>query len=233
MKIETTKAKNIFLKYSPIIALALLLFCAWLLFDKFKKQVKPIIPLAKTEKVIIDSINSQHNSYKDSVKKEAIKQKLLADSLKRVNNELSEKFKQSVSKVVYLSTQVSKAKVEKDTNSYYLNCDSLAAKTVELKDESEAKERSYAKEKEFIEADNFSLKKQIEERDNVISSLQGSNKNLIVENLKVTREKNKLEKKNGRRFGIGPSISYVLAEDLKLHAGVGISLTYRFINFKL
>lgn len=233
MKVDLTTTKKSFLRYSAIIALILLLLCTWLLIDKFRKDYKPVIPIAKNESVLLDSINKIHLKYKDSVDKEHKIQKIRFDSVVRSNNDLRSKFSESVTTIKILSSQVVKSRVDKDTTAYFLNCDSLAEETSHLKERNDAVEKGFILERQYIESQLQALQRDIAERDNLIGKLQNSNKKLIGENIKVTSDVNKLAKKQGRRFSIAPTISYIFAEDLKPHVGIGIGLSYRFINFKL
>jgi len=225
---------NYYNRFNLTLLLAVfVILSAWLLIDRcdgaFKKPPKTYsvdttalhqqLEAYKKEKTVTAELLKQENRAKDSA----------LDLARRYGQLLSEE-KRTAAR---LATRLDLAKRDNDTASYINTCDSLQLVVRQEKDHSALMQLNYESTISILNGIVREKDTAISRQEQLIDTLRIKYKESVALVVSANRDLQRAQKKNDRKYSIGPSVSYGIGPDGRLVPVIGISFQRTLIKIKL
>ena len=225
--------KNFLLRPFPIIVSLILIFVVLaFMMDKCQCKKPKVVPVSVKEQEKTVALEKEFKRYKDSTDNLVsglIKSK---DSALLIAQQAKKKSSYTLRKAGELAVRQDLAKQNFDSAQYIAVSDSLGDVVEQLQIEKKQQDESYSATIEYYDAIVYEMQGQILERDTLISELKKSQEIVTRENIKISDQLNKANKKNSRQWVLGPSVSFGIGPNGQLTPVVGVSLVRQLFKFK-
>jgi len=220
---------------TTLLLAALILVLSVVLINKLDCHRRPasVTPVLNTVKVIDSTAVAREKRFRDSTDKLLKQITRKNDSLRIANAQLSNQLNYTLKRAAAIATDLQLAKQDKDTARYTASADSLPAIITQLQIESDKREKGFEYEREGYLSEIHELRGQLVERDTLIAQQEKSKKLLMDAVQKQAKDIEKLVRKDGRKYVLGPSINYGVSPTGQIVVSIGISLQRTILKIKL
>lgn len=224
MKIPAVNQTFLNVVLGAIVIVLLLRNCS----DRNAVDINPVSP-KEIKKIEIGE--QKTNKITDSLKKVISKITREKDSALAIARATGRQLSITQKKSIQLAAAIDISRIKKDTVNYKANCNELEQLVQDQAGSLEATLISYEEAIKYYDSIITGKDGQLLVKDSLLSQLRESFKTVSDSEIKLTGKYNKLAKKNGRNFVIGPSVTYGLDEKGRTGIVVGVSLTYKIFKF--
>lgn len=220
---------------ATLLLAALILLLSVILINKLDcgKRPQSVTPVLIAVKTADSAAVATEKRIRDSANIVIRTAQRAKDSVVILNRNLSAQLNYTLKRAAAIATDLQLAKQDKDTARYEASADSLPDIITQLQIENDKREKAYAYELALNETIIREQQVKLIAQDSLLAQRERSEKLLIDAVQKQAKDIQKLVRKDGRKYVLGPSINYGVSPTGQLMFSIGISLQRTILKIKL